>query len=69
MKESDGGGEGEGDGFGAAQESGFNDDVIYADETDASEILAYAQEVSFFSTRRLIVVKWIENSQLARAKP
>ena len=60
MDESHGGAEGEGDGLGTTQESGFNDDVIYADETDASEILAYAQEVSFFSARRLIVVKWVE---------
>ena len=57
---SHGGGEGTGDDLGAGQELGFNYDVIYADETDASEILAYAQEVSFFSARRLIVVKWIE---------
>ena len=55
MDESHGAGEGEGNGPGVNQESGFNDDVIYADETDASEILAYAQEVSFFSGRRLIV--------------
>ena len=60
IKESQGAGEGEGDGLGVNQGSGFNDDVLYADETDASEILAYAQEVSFFSARRIIVVKWIE---------
>lgn len=41
-------------------EDEFNYDVLYADETDATEILSYAQEVSFFSTRRLIIIKWIE---------
>ena len=38
----------------------FNGDVLYGDETDASEILTYAREISFFSSRRLIIVKWAE---------
>ncbi|UCE62598.1 MAG: DNA polymerase III subunit delta [Nitrospirota bacterium] len=42
------------------EDPGFNVDVLYADETDASEILNYAQEISFFSSRRLIIVKWVE---------
>ncbi|NIO12003.1 MAG: hypothetical protein GTO40_29855, partial [Deltaproteobacteria bacterium] len=32
---------------------GFNVDLVYADETDATEILNYAQEISFFSAKRL----------------
>ena len=42
------------------EEPALNVDVLYADETDANEILTYAQEISFFSARRLIIVKWIE---------
>lgn len=46
--------------LGESDEPTFNCEVLYADETDASEILTYAQEISFFSARRLIIVKWIE---------
>ena len=42
------------------EDSEFNVDVLYGDETDASEILTYAQEMSFFSAKRLIIVKWVE---------
>ena len=42
------------------EDPGFNYDLLYGDETDATEILTYAQEVSFFISRRLIIVKWIE---------
>jgi len=38
----------------------FAFDLVYGDETDASEILAYAREVSFFTPKRLIIVKWAD---------
>jgi len=38
----------------------FHVDVVYGDETDASEILAISEEASFFSLRRLLVVKWAD---------
>ncbi len=38
----------------------FQSDVLYGDETEASEILGLAEEVSFFSTRRRLFVKWAE---------
>lgn len=38
----------------------FQSDVVYGDETDASEILGLAEEVSFFSARRRLFVKWAE---------
>jgi DNA polymerase-3 subunit delta len=33
---------------------------VYGDETDASEILGLAEEVSFFSSRRRLFVKWAD---------
>lgn len=38
----------------------FQSDVLYGDETDASEILGLVEEVSFFTTRRRVFVKWAE---------
>ena len=38
----------------------FQSDVVYGDETNASEILGLAQEVSFFSPRRRLFVKWAD---------
>lgn len=38
----------------------FNCELLYADETDASEILTFAQEVPIFATRSLVIVKWAE---------
>lgn len=38
----------------------FAADVVYGDETDASEILGLAAEVSFFSLRRCVFVKWAD---------
>jgi len=38
----------------------MNCDLVYGDETDASEILCMAEEVSFFSSKRMICVKWAE---------
>jgi DNA polymerase-3 subunit delta len=38
----------------------FAVDVVYGDETDASEILGLAAEVSFFSLRRCVFVKWAD---------
>jgi DNA polymerase-3 subunit delta len=38
----------------------FIADVVYGDETDASEILGLAEEISFFSSRRRLFVKWAD---------
>ena len=38
----------------------FQIDVLYGDETSASEILGLAEEVSFFSNRRRLFVKWAD---------
>ncbi len=38
----------------------FESDVVYGDETNASEILELAEEVSFFSSRRRVFVKWAD---------
>jgi DNA polymerase-3 subunit delta len=38
----------------------FHVDVVYGDETDASEILAISEEASFFSLRRLLIIKWAD---------
>lgn len=38
----------------------MNCDLLYGDETDASEILCMAEEISFFSAKRMIIVKWAE---------
>ncbi len=38
----------------------FEADLVYGDETDSSEILTFAEEVSFFSTHKLLIVKWAD---------
>ncbi len=38
----------------------FQADVVYGDETSASEILGLAEEVSFFTSRRRLFVKWAD---------
>ncbi len=38
----------------------FFSDVIYGDETDSSEILTLSEEVPFFSSRRVVLVKWAD---------
>jgi DNA polymerase-3 subunit delta len=38
----------------------FHVDVVYGDETDASEILAISEEASFFSLKRLVIIKWAD---------
>ena len=38
----------------------FQIDVLYGDETNASEILGLAEEVSFFSPQRCLFVKWAD---------
>ena len=38
----------------------FHVDVVYGDETDASEILAISGESSFFSLKRLLIIKWAD---------
>ena len=35
----------------------FHVDVVYGDETDASEILAISEEASFFSLKRILIIK------------
>ena len=44
----------------ASDDEMFQSDVVYGDETDASEILGLAEEVSFFSSRRRLFVKWAD---------
>ncbi len=38
----------------------FQSDVVYGDETHAAEILGLAEEVSLFSLRRRLFVKWAD---------
>lgn len=38
----------------------FQSDIVYGDETNSSEILSFAEEVSLFSPRRRLFVKWTE---------
>ena len=38
----------------------FNYDLLYGDETDALEVQAIVQEVSFFVARRLVIMTWAE---------
>ena len=38
----------------------FSCDVLYGDETNAQEILARAQEVPFFSTHQVVLLKWAD---------
>ena len=38
----------------------FQSDVVFGDETNASEILGLAEEVSFFAPRRRLFVKWAD---------
>lgn len=38
----------------------FSCDVLYGDETHAQEILARAQEVPFFSTHQVVLLKWAD---------
>lgn len=38
----------------------FNREVVYGDETEASEILSFAEEVSFFAAKRMVIVKWAD---------
>ena len=38
----------------------FQSDIVYGDEATASEILGLAEEVSFFSSRRRVFVKWAD---------
>ena len=38
----------------------FSCDVLYGDETNAQEILARVQEVPFFSTHQVVLLKWAD---------
>ncbi|WP_447969377.1 DNA polymerase III subunit delta [Nitrospira sp. M1] len=55
-------GAGEAPGGAAADDAGqfFNYDVLHGDETDALEVLTIAQEMSFFVTRRLLIMTWAD---------
>ena len=48
------------EGSSESDEQFFNYDVLYADETDAIEVLTIAQEISFFAARRLVIMTWAE---------
>ena len=50
----------EADGSSKSETSMFQSDVVYGDETSASEILGLAEEVSFFTSRRRLFVKWAD---------
>jgi len=39
----------------------FNDDMVYGDETDAAEILTLCNTLPLFTTRRLVVVRHVED--------
>ncbi len=47
-----------GDGQSAAAD--FSCDVLYGDETNAREILARVQEMPFFSTHQVVLLKWAD---------
>jgi DNA polymerase III subunit delta len=38
----------------------FHVEVVYGDDIDASEIVSMAEEASFFSLRRLLIIKWAD---------
>ncbi len=42
------------------ERNAFACDVLYGDETNAQEILARVQEVPFFSTHRVVLLKWAD---------
>jgi len=44
-----------------ANVSAFNCDAVYGDETDASEILTLCSTLPMFATRRLVVVRHVED--------
>ena len=45
---------------GRSDDDDFSCDVLYGDETDAREILARVQEVPFFSTHQVVLLKWAD---------
>ena len=47
-------------GDGQSNGDDFSRDVLYGDETNAQEILARVQEVPFFSTHRVVLLKWAD---------
>ena len=42
------------------QNKEFSCDFLYGDEISGQDLLAHAQEISFFSTYRLLVLKWAD---------
>ena len=42
------------------EENPYACELLYGDETDASEIIGRARETSIFSSHRLLIVKWAE---------
>ena len=49
-----------GAGDGRSNGDDFSCDVLYGDETNAQEILARVQEVPFFSTHQVVLLKWAD---------
>ncbi len=47
-------------GDGQSDDDDFACDVLYGDETNAREILARVQEVPFFSSHRVVLLKWAD---------
>ena len=47
-------------GDGRSDGDDFSCDVLYGDDTNAQEILARVQEVPFFSTHQVVLLKWAE---------
>ena len=47
-------------GDGRSHGDDFSCDVLYGDETNAQEILARVQEVPFFSTHQVVLLKWAD---------
>lgn len=45
---------------GGRESDEFSCDVLYGDETNAQEILARVQEVPFFSTHQVVLLKWAD---------
>ena len=47
-------------GDGRNDDDDFSCDILYGDETNAQEILARVQEVPFFSTHQVVLLKWAD---------
>ena len=47
-------------GDGRSDSDDFSRDILYGDETNAQEILSRVQEVPFFSTHQVVLLKWAD---------